>query len=663
MDFQIKEAERFLKLLDPKTKEFTFQCFHPDRKIPATGIIQGSLDEKWNTLCQYNNRGFGVYVTINETSGEGRKTRDIKNIRAVWQEDDGEGKKLPYKPHLVVETSPGKFHKYLFNKKQSTKKITKEHFDSVQKVIVKEYGGDKNARDITRVLRVPGFFNTKPKYDRPFLVTINKVSKNIKRLKWDVIVKKVGSKKINSKKGNLEELDLKIRKNDFNNEEAISNVVCAKSYYEELTSIAMSLANRKLKEQDIIFYLESMLTASKYAKPDQDMDIWLQRYEAIPQFVKSALDKVGFEAAENEREANTDIYNILDSVKSFDELRTTKHKPIKWCIEGMLPVGLTIIGGRPKVGKSFLCLDLCDGVSSGRDVLGTVKTNEGSVVYASMEDFGRRLTKRLNDMEKGHSKAMVIHEMKPIGDGCEELLIAFKERYPKLSMFVIDTMAHVMPTKKGGLDAYDHFYPLLVSLQKLAHQLEIAIVLIHHLKKSNDSDNEFDSLLGSVSIQGAVDSMWLIKRKPNEVNGQFIMTGRDFGDKCLRMEFDTEELIWKVRENMLILSENPTDITIAETINASPEKKLTAKQIIKITGMLKGTVSRRLAKSPDKDGAFENILEDGRNYFVIAGSVVMKEVQKFNMDKKEWKKRSIRRKKEATKEAKRLNSLAMRKKK
>ena len=31
----------------------------------------------------------------------------------------------------------------------------------------------------------------------------------------------------------------------------------------------------------------------------------------------------------------------------------------RFCVQGLLPQGLTILGGAPKIGKSWLVLDLC----------------------------------------------------------------------------------------------------------------------------------------------------------------------------------------------------------------------------------------------------------------------------------------------------------------
>ena len=109
-----EQSQSFLKLLDPNASCFTFQTFDDDRtrKNPAlTRIIQSpppARDE-----LKLNEQGAGIFVTINETDGKGRKSENITRVRAVWQEDDdGFDGPFPLHPSMVVETSPGNYHRY-----------------------------------------------------------------------------------------------------------------------------------------------------------------------------------------------------------------------------------------------------------------------------------------------------------------------------------------------------------------------------------------------------------------------------------------------------------------------------------------------------------------------------------------------------------------------
>src|SRR5258708_19570344 len=68
--------------------------------------------------------------------------------------------------------------------------------------------------------------------------------------------------------------------------------------------------------------------------------------------------------------------------------------PVKWAIPGILPEGLTLLCGKPKMGKSWLVLGFALGIACGGYVLGKVNVEQGYVLYLSLEDNERRLQRR-----------------------------------------------------------------------------------------------------------------------------------------------------------------------------------------------------------------------------------------------------------------------------
>ena len=173
-----EQSPRFLKLLDPSAGGFTFQTFDDDRarKNPALTRIVKSPPPARDELVKLNKQGAGVFVTINETDGSGRKSENITRIRAVWQEDDdGFDGAFPLQPSMVVETSPGHFHRYwLAADDWPADEHGRADFAAVMERMVESYGSDKNAKDIARVLRLPGFLHRKSK--TPHLVHIIEAS-------------------------------------------------------------------------------------------------------------------------------------------------------------------------------------------------------------------------------------------------------------------------------------------------------------------------------------------------------------------------------------------------------------------------------------------------------------------------------------------------------
>ena len=171
------QATKFLELLDPESILHTFQTFddNADRKKQSlVRIFNGTFEEVQVALVHLNDQGAGIYVTVQRTDGTGRKKENIVGIRAFFQEDDGEGITLPIEPQIVVESSPGKFHRFLL-----CKNVPLDEFESIQQRLVDDYGSDPNAKDRARVLRLPGFFHQKVNSKKgltgtPFMVRVVK---------------------------------------------------------------------------------------------------------------------------------------------------------------------------------------------------------------------------------------------------------------------------------------------------------------------------------------------------------------------------------------------------------------------------------------------------------------------------------------------------------
>lgn len=166
----IELARAFLKLLDEHAQRFTFQTF--DDCAPRKGgklakIFHGTLDEHWPELIRRNEKGAGVFVTINETDFKGRNIKNITGARSLWQDDDEQfGWKLSCPPSIEVISSPGKYQRLLL-----TDDISLEQFDVLQRAMVKQWGCCEGAQGRNRVLRLPGTLHMK-KPDRPHLVVM-----------------------------------------------------------------------------------------------------------------------------------------------------------------------------------------------------------------------------------------------------------------------------------------------------------------------------------------------------------------------------------------------------------------------------------------------------------------------------------------------------------
>lgn len=133
------------------------RIFHFENELP---------EESYKLLLEMNKRGAGVYCTVNETDGKGRKSENVKRIRAIFVDMDGAPLSLPamYSPSMTVESSPGRYHCYWL-----TDDVPVNAFAHMQKTLIQRFNSDKAIHDLPRVLRVPGFYHMKRE---PFLTRI-----------------------------------------------------------------------------------------------------------------------------------------------------------------------------------------------------------------------------------------------------------------------------------------------------------------------------------------------------------------------------------------------------------------------------------------------------------------------------------------------------------
>jgi hypothetical protein len=164
-------AKLFLEILDPVAESFHFQTFDDvidgqKRRKDSRLVCEKAegFDHLMPELVSLNNRGAGIYVTINETDGKGRKAENIIRARAIWGDfDKGFPERFPLPPSLIVKTSlvnGVQKGQALWLVDERTPLSAEEHLGMIQR-IVRDYGGDPGAALYNQVLRLPGFYHVK----------------------------------------------------------------------------------------------------------------------------------------------------------------------------------------------------------------------------------------------------------------------------------------------------------------------------------------------------------------------------------------------------------------------------------------------------------------------------------------------------------------------
>ena len=88
--------------------------------------------------------------------------------------------------------------------------------------------------------------------------------------------------------------------------------------------------------------------------------------------------------------------NKLHTITAED-LQNRTYEPTPFLVDELIPEGLHILAGAPKIGKSWLALWLCLCILQGQP-LWNFATTQGEVLYLSLEDSFQRIQTRLFDL-------------------------------------------------------------------------------------------------------------------------------------------------------------------------------------------------------------------------------------------------------------------------
>jgi 5S rRNA maturation endonuclease (ribonuclease M5) len=278
------------------------------------------------------------------------------------------------------------------------------------------------------------------------------------------------------------------------------------------------------------------------------------------------------------------------------ELMRMKLPDPKYAVQGIIPEGLTLLGGKPKLGKSWLMLHLLIAVALGALALGKIQVVQRQVLYLSLEDTRRRLQDRLRRLlGEGNAAPAGLHlvrECERMDKGGLDSLRAWLDTHPPPGLVVIDTWGRFRPRRPGSGDKYDLDYGDGEVLKKLADDYAVPIVAVCHCRKL-PAEDPIEEISGSVGLTGACDGILVMRRERGQHDATLIITGRDLEDAELALSWDKERCLWQLADNaedfrltkerqevIGILDQNPAGLTIGAV------KDITGKQYDAVKRML-----------------------------------------------------------------------------
>jgi hypothetical protein len=235
------------------------------------------------------------------------------------------------------------------------------------------------------------------------------------------------------------------------------------------------------------------------------------------------------------------------SIYRLSDLMEMQLPPPVWVVPGLLSEGLTILAGKPKLGKSWLALNVALTVAAGGKVLGQMEARPGAVLYLSLEDRLRRVQDRARKLLAGTGVAVsrrlsiAVEWPRQDSGGLDEIAL-WAEREENPSLVIIDVWQKFRPPTKGS-GGYDQDYSAMGQLKSVIDEKRLSAIVVHHCKKAAAED-ALEEVSGTNGLAGAADGVLVLSRARNENEGSLFITGRDFEEKKLAVLFDPKTFVW-----------------------------------------------------------------------------------------------------------------------
>lgn len=228
-----------------------------------------------------------------------------------------------------------------------------------------------------------------------------------------------------------------------------------------------------------------------------------------------------------------------------------KYTPRPFVVEGILPVGVTLLHGLPKTNKSWFAKGVCYAVAGGGKALGQLQAQQGEALYLNLEMDEELLNERLRVMFPEREPPLGVkffYDWPTIEGGA---LFSRLENYltarPYTRLVIIDTLVRVLPLDDGR-DGYRADARLIEPFTRFNANRGLAILLLHHSRKMSGGNDPIIGASGSTGITGSVDSVLeLIKDRERPGRGLLRRDGRRIRDTSeIVLKWDPQLGSWAV---------------------------------------------------------------------------------------------------------------------
>jgi len=311
--------------------------------------------------------------------------------------------------------------------------------------------------------------------------------------------------------------------------------------------------------------------------------------------------------------AEQHMAELLRGGITSSELLSKTFPPRRWLVPDLLPAwGMTVVGAKMGIGKSYFLLQLAGALSTGTPFLRRGTERQG-VLFITLEDDEQTIQERMNKLGIIGTDMLEIRTTWAKGKSALEDLRLLLASKTETRVVIIDPIVKFIDLI--DFNDYSGAYGAMGPIKDILDGRHVAGLFSHHCKKAPSELDAFDELLGSTGIGGACDTRAILRRPRDSEEGTLIVGGRGVRYSDSAVLFDADHG-WQYQGT-------------AEDVRMSDARKEIL-ELLEEAGPLAATeISKRLEKNYKTTSnllrkLLENgkiVLDSGKKYHKAIGSV------------------------------------------
>lgn len=287
-----------------------------------------------------------------------------------------------------------------------------------------------------------------------------------------------------------------------------------------------------------------------------------------------------------------------------NQLLAAEFPEPRWAVPGVVAEGVNILAGAPKLGKSWLALNIGIAVATGGHALGKVKVDQGGALVLALEDTARRLQDRtrklLGDERPDLSHLHLFTDWPRAQEGGLDQIAATLTKHPGIRLVVVDVLAKFRQPAGDKTNAYQADYDAVSGIKTIADTHGVSALILHHTRKAA-ADDWLDTVSGTQGIAGAADTLLVMRRSRHRADAELMVTGRDVDEAEHALTWDPQVGLWTIEGSAADWRVTSERQQIIEAVTAGGG--LRPKQIAEATGLSHDVVKHLVRKMVDAEPA------------------------------------------------------------